>query len=141
MADEFKFEFTNLNLVLGQLKQKVDIAEKAARYALGQVALAVEREAKLNAATGTHRPGEPTSAVIGSGPNIITGNLNRSIHTEIKGFGGGYEALVGPTMVYARAVELFPDGSERYPYLGPAGRKIKPKANQIFLVNFRKIWR
>jgi hypothetical protein len=119
-------------------------AEAAGFYALGQVALAVERQAKLNAVEGgSHKRGTKTPATPGSGPARITGALQRSIHTEVrKGF-GTYEATVGPSMVYSRAVEL---GSPRwssgvkYPYLIPAGVKIKERANDIFTQAMARKW-
>jgi hypothetical protein len=119
-------------------------AEAAGFYALGQVALAVERQAKLNAVQGgTHKRGTKTPATPGSGPARITGALQRSIHTEVrKGF-GTYEASVFPTMVYSRAVEL---GSPRwssgvkYPYLIPAGVAIEKRANDIFTQAMARKW-
>jgi len=119
-------------------------AEEAGFYALGQVALAVEREAKLNAVQGgTHPRGTKTPAIPGNGPARITGALQRSIHTEVrKGF-GTYEASVFPSMIYSRAVEL---GSPRwsrgvkYPYLIPAGVKIKERANDIFTQAMARKW-
>lgn len=109
--------------------------EKAAAYALGQVALTVEREAKINAATGTHPRGKGHLKGTGPGPNRVTGALQRSIHTEVrKGF-GSYEAEVFPSMIYARQVEIgggkWPRGVN-YPYMIPAGRSVKPRANDIF---------
>ena len=110
--------------------------EKAGFYALGRVALAVERQAKLNAVEGgTHKRGTKTPAQSGSGPARITGALQRSIHTEVRLGFGSYEATVGPAMVYARQVELGGGrwkSGVKYPYMIPAGQRVKPRANEIF---------
>lgn len=136
---------TNIGPVINAIAMDVDKAEKAGFFALGQVALAVEREAKLNAAQGgTHARGKKTGASPGSGPARVTGALQRSIHTEVrKGF-GTYEAEVYPTMIYARQVELggntWPSGVN-YPYMIPAGQSVKPRANDIFARAFARKWR
>jgi hypothetical protein len=140
-----KIDVKGLDQVIRALTIDATKAEQAGFYALGQVALAVEREAKLNAAQGgTHARGVKTSAVPGSGPARVTGALQRSIHTEVrKGF-GTYEADVFPTMVYSRAVELgLPKWGPgvNYPYLIPAGKKISKRANEIFTNAFAKRWR
>lgn len=125
----------NLNEVLGGMTKYENKLMQAAVYGLSQVAFAVEREAKKNASTGRHKRGMGHIPGTGPGPNIQTGALRRSIHTEIRYGFGNYVATVFPTMEYARAVEL---GNPRwksgvkYPYLAPARKTIVPKANQIF---------
>jgi hypothetical protein len=136
---------TGVNQVIRALAMDATKAEQAGFYALGQVALAVEREAKLNAAQGgTHPRGTKTGATPGFGPARVTGALQRSIHTEVrKGF-GTYEADVFPTMVYSRAVELgLPSWGPgvNYPYLIPAGKKISKRANELFTNAFKRRWR
>ena len=139
MADGFEVKVSTAATIRA-LTTGTEKWEKAAVYALGQVALAVERQAKLNAVEGgTHKRGTKTPATPGSGPARITGALQRSIHTEIrKGF-GTYEASVGPTMIYSRAVELgsprWPSGV-KYPYMIPAGEKVRPRVDDIFLKAF-----
>jgi hypothetical protein len=138
-------EIYNIQSVIKALSLDIDKAEKAGFYALGQVALAVEREAKINAAQGgTHPRGAKTGATPGSGPARVTGALQRSIHTEVrKGF-GTYEAEVFPTMVYSRQVELggnkWPAGVN-YPYLIPAGKSVEKRANRLFTEAFKRKWR
>ena len=140
MAD---FRVRNLSGVINALTLNVSKAEKAAVFALSRVAFEIERQAKLNAAEGgTHARGEKTGATPGSGPARVTGALQRSIHTEMKrpGF-GNYVAEVSPSMVYARAVEL---GNPRwksgvnYPYLVPAANRIRPRAQEIFIKEFKR---
>lgn len=117
----------NLNQVLAGLTAYEGKLMQAAVYGLSQVAFAVEREAK-NGWSPRHAPGTPTTATRGGKPASISGNLRRSIHTEIKQGFGSYVAEVGPTMIYARRVELEYD----YPYMRPAYVAMKPRANNIF---------
>lgn len=98
--------------VLAGFNAKETQIGEAVQYAIKLAGMAVESQAKKNAS------GRP-------GPNVVTGNLRRSITTSNaqKGFEGIYSVDVSATMVYARAVEL---GHPRwkpgvkYPYLGPA---------------------
>jgi hypothetical protein len=145
MADDVSVK-VDVMATVRTLSLTLDNAEKAAFYALAQVALAVERQAKINAVQGgTHARGTKTPATPGSGPARITGALQRSIHTEVRREGlGDYSATVLPGMVYARQVEL---GGGRwttgvnYPYMIPAGRKVKPRAEEIFMKAFSRKWR
>jgi hypothetical protein len=106
-------------------------AEKRAAVALTQVALAIERQAKINASNGAHPFGTPTPATRGSGPARISGTLVRSItHTRVRPTGGGWECQVGtaqgmfppygknrtPSSLYGLYLETELD----YPFLEPA---------------------
>ena len=118
---------------LAQVLAGIDMTEKkvgdAARYAIGMAAAAVERQAKKNANTGTHPRGQGHLPGTGPGPNVVTGNLIRSIYSETKvGFAGSYIAEVGASMVYARAVEMGHPrwkSGVKYPYLVPAAESLK----------------
>ena len=74
-------------------------------------------------------------AISGQPPMNRTGNLRRSITGEKsrKGF-GKYEAIVGPTIIYGRRVELgggnWPSGT-RFPYMAPAFAKFRVIAPRI----------
>lgn len=141
---EFTIKIDTESTVRG-LANTIADAQAAGFYALSQVAFAAERQAKLNAVQGGwHERGTQTPATPGRGPARITGELQRSIHTEMrKGF-GTYEASVFPTMVYSRAVELgSPSWSSgvKYPYLIPAGREIEKRANDIFTQAMARKWR
>ena len=113
----------NIREVMAGLKTYEEKVEKAAEFGITRAALAIERQAKLNASTGVHARGQGHIKGTGPGPNVVTGTLRRSITTEVKYGFGTYIAVVGPTVEYARAVEL---GSSRwksgvrYPYLYPA---------------------
>jgi len=76
-------------------------------------------------------------ATSGQPPMNRTGNLRRSITGEKsrKGF-GKYEAIVGPTIIYGRRVELgggnWPSGT-RFPYMAPAFAKFRVIAPRIIV--------
>jgi hypothetical protein len=132
----------NLQDVINAIDKNVDNIEQAAQFGLGQAALAIERQAKKNANTGQHKKGLGHIPGTGPGPNVVTGTLRRSITTEVRYGFGSYIATVGPTVEYARAVEL---GSSRwksgvrYPFLIPAvGYLVQSgRLNNIFTVNFK----
>jgi hypothetical protein len=136
------FEFTNLAQVLAALGKKEMDVNNAARFAIGMAAASVEREAKKNANTGTHPRGQGHIPGTGPGPNVMTGNLRRSIYSQTKiGFGQSYVAEVGASMVYARAVELgLPEWKSgvKYPYLVPAAESLKQsgKLSRTFIGAF-----
>jgi hypothetical protein len=114
---------TNLSQVMAGLTLWEKKVEKAGEVGIKQAALAIERQAKLNANTGVHPRGQGHIKGTGPGPNVVTGTLRRSITTEVRYGFGTYIATVGPTVEYARAVELGNPrwkSGVRYPFLIPA---------------------
>lgn len=116
------------------------VAESAvrAKAALTVVALAVERQAKVNASNGEHKRGTRTPASPGNGPARISGTLVRSItHSEVTATAMGWEMKVGlagglypnygrrrtPSSRYGEYLEkgMLRNGNA-YPFLGPAVR-------------------
>lgn len=85
---------------------------------------------------------EGQKATAGQPPMNRTGNLRRSITGQKtqKGF-GKYEAIVGPTIIYGRAVELGGEFSPKswkgttavkgFPYMRPAFKKFQVLAPRI----------
>lgn len=137
MSDDLTWTVKNRAELMAALEAKVGKMEAAGIYGLSQVAFAIEAEAKKNF-QGTHKRGERHIPNSTGGPNVVTGALRRSIHTEIRQGFGTYTASVFPTMVYARAVELGLRNGARYPYLVPAAVSVRPKANQIFTAAVRR---
>jgi len=133
----------NLAEVLKGLEVQEDRLEQAAQVAIATAGFAIQRQAQINANTGTHRKGTPRVSGGGAGPNVVTGALRRSIRTDVKFGFGSYIAVIGASTEYARAVEL---GSPRwksgvkYPYLGPAAEKLMQDGslNRIFTAAFMK---
>jgi hypothetical protein len=141
---------------IAELKAAIDTnvnnIEQAGQYAVGIAALAIERKAKENANTGVRvrvRTGKsykivPAQHISGGGlgPNVITGTLRRSITTSIRYGFGTYVATVGPTVEYARAVEMgAPNWKSgvKYPYLAPAYFSLASSGelNRIFTNAFK----
>ena len=93
---------------------------------------------------GRRPKGEKATA--GQPPMNRTGNLRRSIRGEkiTKGF-AKYEAIVGPTIIYGRAVELGGNFAPRswkgttamrgFPYMAPAFKKFQVLAPNIVRKN------
>jgi hypothetical protein len=129
---------TNLSEVLAGFDLTERKIDDAAFKAVYQCALKIEDEAKRNANTGAHGPGEGHIPGTGPGPNVVTGNLVSKIvgQRPVKGF-KGYSATVDSSAEYARAVE---QGSPRwksgvkYPYMEPAAQALinNGTLNRIF---------
>ena len=118
---------TNLSEVINGIDKLGNKFDKATGFALGIAALEIERQAKLNASTGEHKRGKPHIPGTGPGPNVVSGDLRRSITSEVKKGFKGYVATVGPTVEYARQVELGGrnwKSGVKYPFLEPAARKL-----------------
>jgi len=150
-----KFEITNLSQALNDLAKTQTKLMQAAQFGVAQVGLSIERETKkiLFTRQNSGFPGgkgdrryvghEPVKGD-GGPPNRVTGALASSVRTEIRQGFGTYSALVFPTMVYARALELGNPkwkSGVKYPFLKPAVDRIRPRATQIFTTNFLKKWR
>lgn len=87
---------------------------------------------------GSHKKGEPH--VGGNKPNVVTGNLRRSImsdgltHIAM----GEYGTKVAPTMRYGRRVELGLAPTGAYPYFGPATAKLRGEMGAIAAANWAR---
>lgn len=116
-------------------------AKSKGRLALEPLALAIERQAKINASAGSHKYGTPTPASPGSGPAVISGNLRRSIthspitqiapgHWQTKvgtavGFYPGYGGTKRtPANKYGFYLEHGLRNGAKYPFLVPAFRHV-----------------
>jgi hypothetical protein len=133
----------NLADVLKGLEVQEDRIENAAQTAIATAGFAIQRQAQINANTGTHSKKTGHIPGSGPGPNVVTGALRRSIRTDVKYGFGNYIAVVGASTEYARAVEL---GSPKwksgvkYPYLEPAATQLilNGSLNRIFTAAFIK---
>lgn len=109
--------------------------------ALTAVALAIQKQAVINASTGAHPYGTPTPAWPGTGPARISGTLVRSIgHSGVQRTAAGWEVRVGlihglyptyrtsrgaftsktPSHEYGEYLERGLRNGARYPWLLPA---------------------
>lgn len=79
----------------------------------------------------SHAPGTPTPSPPGHPPSLITGSLRRSVKVRgPRSTGDGWEAHVGPTIVYGRIQEFGGRTGRGHrthlparPYVGPATRE------------------
>ena len=116
--------------------EKLDLGVRAARDEMAMKMVQLSKEE----IKGKRQPGE--RATPGEPPMNRTGNLRRSIKAEKfrTGF-GSYSAIVGPTIIYGRSVEIAgkyapPTWSgatkeQGFPYMEPAYKKFKQVASAI----------
>lgn len=106
------------------------------------IALALEKQAKINASVGSHGYGTPTPARAGTGPAVISGTLRRSItHEPVRMLGPGhYQTRVGtgvgaypsygshssrtPANKYGYYLEHGLKNGSTFPFLVPAFRHV-----------------
>jgi len=129
-------------------------AQVKSRRVLTQLALVVERQAKINASVGAHARGTPTPARPGTGPAVISGTLRRSIsHSPVIFNGGGWETKVGtavgftpprgktPANLYGLYLETGLKNGATYPFLKPAfDFGVRVAAPQLYAAVFRPGW-
>ena len=129
-------------------------AQVKSRTFLTRLALAVERQAKVNASSGAHRRNTPTPASPGSGPAVISGTLRRSLtHSPIVFTGGGWETKVGtaagvappygrtPASKYGFYLETGLKNGSTYPFLKPAfDFGVRIVAPQLYQAIYRPGW-
>lgn len=117
------WELSGLEEFRAAIERKRAAVRLETRRAVAAGGAQVERAAKINAS------GRP-------GPNVITGTLRRSIRTtQVTPYGrGGWEARVGPTVIYGRRVELGFLGTDS------AGRVYGPPRNPAAFPYFTPAW-
>ena len=125
---------TNLDDVLKAINGAATKIEQGAEIGVMRAGLEIERRAKKNFVGtrkykimtskkgNTYLKINPPRHTGGKYPNVVTGNLRRSIHTSYTRGAGKYTAMVGSSMIYARSVELGnkKNPAIKYPYLEPA---------------------
>ncbi|NBQ47891.1 MAG: hypothetical protein EBU33_05475 [Sphingobacteriia bacterium] len=124
---------SNLNLVrdaVGKATKSIDAGARATRDEMMTTLIQLAKEE----IQGKRPKGQVATS--GKPPMNRTGNLRRSIRGEKydKGF-AKYEAIVGPTMIYGRAVEMggAPTWTrgQKFPYMSPAYAKFRLIAPRI----------
>lgn len=111
--------------------------DQAARANVTQGSLTLIKDAQANF-QGSHRKGQPH--VGGNKPNVVTGNLRRSIMADsLRHLAmGEYSQQVGPTMRYGRRVELGLAPTGAYPYFGPAAKQLRTQMATIATANWAR---
>jgi hypothetical protein len=124
---------SNLKLVKEATKKAGKSIDDGARATRDEMMTTLIQLAKAEI-VGRRPKGE--RATSGKPPMNRTGNLRRSIRGEKYNVGfAKYEAIVGPTMIYGRAVEMggAPTWTKRqkFPYMSPAYAKFRLIAPRI----------
>lgn len=130
---------TNLSLVRKTVTRQQVNLDLGARAARDEMAMTLQQLAKEEI-KGRRPAGEKATA--GQPPMNRTGNLRRSIHTQKFRLGlAKYTAVVGPGIVYGRAVEMGgsyaprswrnSDAVRGFPYMSPAFAKFKSVSSGI----------
>lgn len=89
----------------GLFAEKAKI-QAAMRRGVAEAAHYLERQIKGKLSLSSHPPETSTPSSPGSPPSLISGSLRRSIRTRgPRSNGDGWEATVGPSIVYARIQE------------------------------------
>lgn len=111
--------------------------DAAAKANVAEASLRLIKDARDNF-EGSHKKGQPH--VGGSKPNVVTGNLRRSIMSDgLTHFAmGDYGTKVMPTVKYGRRVELGLAPTGAYPYFGPATAKLRNEIAAISAGNWAK---
>lgn len=134
---------SNLKLVRESVTKATKSIDEGARNARDEMMMVLIQLSKEEI-KGRRAKGE--KATSGQPPMNRTGNLRRSIRGEkiTKGF-AKYEAIVGPTIIYGRAVELGGNFAPRswkgttamrgFPYMAPAFKKFQVVAPNIVRKN------
>jgi hypothetical protein len=124
---------SNLKLVREATKKAGKSIDDGARATRDEMMTTLIQLAKAEI-VGRRPKGE--RATSGKPPMNRTGNLRRSIRGEKYDVGfAKYEAIVGPTMIYGRAVEMggAPTWTrgQKFPYMSPAYAKFRLIAPRI----------
>ena len=124
---------SNLKLVREATKKAGKSIDDGARATRDEMMTTLIQLAKAEI-VGRRPKGE--RAISGQPPMNRTGNLRRSIRGEKYNVGfAKYEAIVGPTIIYGRAVEMggVPTWTrgQKFPYMSPAYAKFRLIAPRI----------
>lgn len=127
-------------------------ADATARSIVVKSAALVEKEAKANF-EGAHARGEPHVDNARNVPNIVTGTARRSItHDRVTRIGlATYGTRVGPTVIYARRLELGGTSTggwggstvttRPFPYFAPAVRLARTQFTALAVAEWQAFLR
>lgn len=127
--DAFRSAIAEMNVKVG-LAAQANVRDGSAM---------VVREAMANF-EGAHKKNRPRVPNSSNRPNIVTGNLRRSIRSSgITSLGGArFEATAGPTAIYGRRVELGFNNRGSYPFFGPAVKATRARMQAVATSNWAK---
>ena len=127
---------SNIFQVMKAVEKQTEKLDIGARMARDEMMNTLIRYAKEEI-KGKRTPGE--RATSGEPPMNRTGNLRRSIKGEKQKSGfASYSAIVGPTIIYGRAVEMGGkyapkswQDNQKFPYMKPAFKRFQKVAMSI----------
>lgn len=133
MAEMTRVVWTGGREMAGALRRMNDNVAYGSRVGVQRTAMALVKQAKINATNPPPRLGMTAGRDPGTGPAVVSGRLRNSIVITEQGPTGkwGYQATVAPTVKYARRLELGFSGADSlgrvydqpaYPFFGPAYR-------------------
>jgi hypothetical protein len=132
MTDSIEAEYRGT--VRGLERIMLGTSEGARQFVVESTAQ-VTRDAQENANTGAHGRGQGHLSGTGPGPNVVSGTLRRSIKPTIaQRTPLGWSGTAGPSVGYARAIELGnPNWASgvKFPYLAPAIKTWKAGAREL----------
>lgn len=118
------------------IERIITATSEAGRQFVVESTAQVTRDAQANANTGAHSKGQGHIPGTGPGPNVVTGTLRRSTKpTPVRRVAEGWSGTAGPTVGYARAIELGNPhwlSGVKFPFLGPAIRKWRTGARELY---------
>lgn len=134
---EFDMAWSGIDQLQAAFVRAGSQVDAAARANVTQASLILIKDAQGNF-EGSHKKGQPH--VGGSKPNIVTGNLRRSIMADslIHVAMGEYSTSVAPTAKYGRRVELGLAPTGAYPYFGPAAASLRRQMASIAAANWER---
>lgn len=132
MADGFSIAWDGLKAFTGAFDRLSAEADLAAKEIVTKGAAMVEKAAKANF-EGSHDRKVHGHVGGGDKPNVVTGDLRRSIRADpvVRTGAGAWATRVYPRMVYARRVELGWNGKGKYPYFTPGYDQVKPQIEAL----------
>lgn len=119
----------------------IPIQAAATRQATSVALHVIEREMKANLSLGSHPRGWPTNSAPGSPPDLVSGDLRRSVQVDgpspVGASGTKFQGEVGPTIEYARIQELGGIAGHgahlpARPYAQPAFEDVMPEIRVIY---------
>lgn len=121
------------------VKTQSEATDNAVREAVAKSAALTVKDAQANF-EGSHKKGQPH--VGGTKPNVVTGNLRRSIIMQpiVRTGLASYSTSVGPTAIYSRAVELGLRQAPaiHYPFFQPGAQEAAKEFPSIMAESFNK---
>lgn len=129
--------YNNIPYVMRAVQKRQKELERGAELARNRMMTRLIQLAQEQIKGDRRSVGYP--ATLGESPMNVTGNLRRSIRGTKQRLGfASYSAIVGPTIIYGRSVEMGEpynppswQSGQNFPYMQPAFKKYRREHNAI----------